>query len=163
MQKTWFQRVEDYLDELEQTIVAIEDNMSRAMVETRGLDVSQVQAMQAELNDLLGSLEAKVAERAVLLDATDAPEIGRNLREKIQVDSNPRSPLVADRCQSLARTIANINQQAVSLFVCQFQLSQFSGNVVRLLAGHSEPATYDASRGGEKSENLGGGLFDEAA
>ena len=82
MEKSWFERVEDYLNDLELMVTAIEDNLSRATVETRGLDIPEVRAKQVELSELVGLLESKVADRALLLAAPDAPAAGCNLSEK---------------------------------------------------------------------------------
>ena len=108
----------------------------------------------------LAELETRVAQREVLLRATDAPQSGLTLTAKLESSKDQRSKMLGQRCELIGEMMAEINNQAVSLFVCQFHLANLTEDVVRIMAGVSEPTTYG---NGNKPETLGGNLFSESA
>ena len=120
------------------------------------------QAWITRVEHYLDAVE-EIAEREQLLCAEDAPQLGVTLTEKIQHDAHPRSQALAERCRAVSAMISTVNQRAISLFVCQFHLAQLGSDIVRLLAGQTSPPTYQAPNRSEKSSDLGGGLFNEAA
>lgn len=163
MQKSWFERVEDYLDEVEQIAAEIDETLKRTRLETSELKSPEVMRSNASLMESLAALETKIAQREQLLHAEDAPQTGGTLTEKIQRSTDSSRKDLAIRCQTVSALISTVNQRAVSLFVCQFHLAQLSGDIVRLLAGQTAPPTYQAPNRNEKKAELGGGLFNEAA
>ena len=170
----WLNRVEAYLDDLE----VVADGLSRQI---KQMQVDQVPAsrnstgMQSgvdgslavtinegtrKLAAALADLENRVAQREVLLRAADAPQSGLTLTEKLESSKDQRSRMLGERCALIGEMMADINNHAVSLFVCQFHLANLTDDVVRIMAGVSEPSTYG---NGHKPETLGGNLFSESA
>ncbi len=171
---TWIDRVEAYLDELEvsadgltrqmkdmrvdQVPPARQDSQSQSGLETSLAD--KVNEGTQRLAEALADLEKKVTQRETLLRAEDAPASGLTLLEKLESLNDQRSDFLRQRGEMIAEMIADINNHAVSLFVCQFHLANLTHDVVRIMAGVSEPTTYGATSGAEK---LGGNLFSESA
>ena len=171
---TWIDRVEAYLDELEVSA----DGLTRQMKDMRvdqipparqdsqsqsGLESSladKVNEGTQRLAEALADLEKKVTQRETLLRAEDAPASGLTLLEKLESLNDQRSDFLRQRGEMIAEMIADINNHAVSLFDCQFHLANLTHDVVRIMAGVSEPTTYGATSGAEK---LGGNLFSESA
>lgn len=170
----WLTRVEAYLNELEVAADELARHMKQMKVdqvptpqtgsEARvGIDGSlavSVNAATEQLAGCLSDLEGKVAQRELLLRASDAPQMGLTLAEKLEASKDPRSRGLHQRCQMISEMMSDINNHALSLFVCQFHLANLTDDVVRVMAGVPEPTTYgDKSR----SETLGGNLFNESA
>ena len=170
----WLNRVEAYLDDLE----VVADGLSRQI---KQMQVDQVPAPRAgtemqsgidgslavtvnegtrRLAASLADLETRVAQREVLLRAADAPQAGLTLTGKLESLRDQRSKMLGQRCELISEMMADINNHAVSLFVCQFHLANLTDDVVRIMAGVSEPITYGK---GNKPETLGGNLFSESA
>ncbi len=170
----WLNRVEAYLDELEVAADRLGRQIKQMKVDqvpeprsgsdTRvGIDGSlavTVNAATDQLSVCLSELESKVAQRELLLRATDAPQVGLTLNEKLDAFRDPRGRGLQQRCELISQMLADINNHALSLFVCQFHLANLTDDVVRLMAGVPEPTTYGNS---SKSEALGGNLFNESA
>ncbi|MAI34727.1 MAG: hypothetical protein CMM07_24055 [Rhodopirellula sp.] len=170
----WLNRVEAYLDDLEVAADELARQMKQMKVDqvpaskgdattSGGIDGSLavgVNAATERLASCLSELEGKVAHRERLLRAADAPESGLTLSEKLEAGREPRSRSLYRRCETISEMMADINNHALSLFVCQFHLANLTDDVVRLMAGVSEPTTYGDSR---KPDKLGGNLFNESA
>ena len=92
--------------------------------------------------------------------ASDAPQAGLTLNEKLEAVRDPRARGLQQRCDLISEMMVDINNHALSLFVCQFHLANLTDDVVRLMAGVPEPTTYGGSC---KSDALGGNLFNESA
>ena len=163
MHPSWFQRVERYLDDVEAVAAQLDATLKNARLDTSEFNVPGVDSANATLLESLAALEQKIADRESLRRAEDAPEAGASLTEKLQRCPQAQGQNLAPRCQEVSQLISIINQRAISLFVCQFHLSQLSGDIIRLLAGQTAPPTYQAPNRGEKKGELGGGLFNEAA
>lgn len=169
----WLNRVEAYLDDLEVAADGLARQMKQMKVDQvpeprddskmqRGIDGSlavSVNAATEQLAECLSELEVKVAQRQLLLKATDAPESGGTLSEKLEAVTGPRSRSLHRRCVAISEMMGEINNHALSLFVCQFHLANLTDEVVRLMAGVSEPTTYGNSG---KPDTLGGSLFNES-
>lgn len=170
----WLNRVEAYLDELEVAADGLARHMKQMKVDQvpsspRGSDVQGaidgslavvVNAATEKLAGCLSELEGKVAQRELLLRAPDAPPAGLTLAEKLDAVRDPRSRGLHQRCELISEMMADINNHALSLFVCQFHLANLTDDVVRLMAGVAEPTTYGKSA---KPDSLGGNLFNESA
>jgi hypothetical protein len=170
----WLNRVEAYLDELE----VVADGLSRQMKQIQvdqvpkaksdseqniGVDGSlavTVNAGTKQIAECLSDLENRVAQREVLLRAADAPQPGLTLSEKLGSLKDQRSTRLRQRCELIGEMMADINNHAVSLFICQFHLANITDDVVRIMAGVSEPTTYGNE---SKPSPLGGNLFNESA
>lgn len=159
----WFARVETYLDEIEPLVAGLDQMLQTMRVETSEMNPEAVQHGHAQLMEALSTLEQKIAQREELLCSEEAPQRGATLTEKLLQSGSASSRLLSDRCRSTSAKIASVNQRAVALFVCQFHLSQLSGEIIRLLAGQTAPTTYQSPSRQQSRENLGGGLFNEAA
>ncbi len=170
----WLNRVEAYIDDLELAADGLARQMKQMKVdqvpaakteaETQaGIDGSlaiSVNAATERLATCLAELEGKVAQRELLLRAADAPQAGLTLSEKLEGVRDPRGRGLHQRCELIREMMADINNHALSLFVCQFHLANLTDDVVRLMAGVPEPTTYGNSN---KPETLGGNLFNESA
>ena len=170
----WLNRVEAYLDDLELAADGLARQMKQMKVDQvppprngsdsqGGIDGSlavSVNAATEQLAACLSELEGKVAQRELLLRATDAPQAGLTLSEKLEHVKDPRGRGLHQRCELISEMMADINNHALSLFVCQFHLANLTDDVVRLMAGVPEPTTYGNS---SKPETLGGNLFNESA
>ncbi len=163
MHQSWFDRVESYLDEVEEIAGKIDETLKSTRLETSEFNAVEVERQNVSLMESLALLEMKIAEREQLLQAEDAPQIGVTLTEKIVRSASTQSQGLAERCRAVSAMVSTVNQRAISLFVCQFHLSQLGSDIVRLLAGQTSPPTYQAPNRSEKSSDLGGGLFNEAA
>ncbi len=163
MHPSWFDRVEFYLNAVEEIAAQIETTLKSARLDTSELNAEAVDQANAAMLESLAVLEQRIVQREQLLQAEDAPIPGVTLTEKIEGSGHARRRELAERCRSVSLSISSINQRAVSLFVCQFHLSQMSGEIIRLLAGQIAPPTYQAPNRSDKKSELGGGLFNEAA
>jgi hypothetical protein len=107
----------------------------------------------------LAESENRVAQREALLRAVDAPQTGLTLTGRLDSLTDQRSKMLGQRCELISEMMADTNNHAVSLFVCQFHLANLTDDVVRIMEGVSEPITYG---NGNKPETLGGNLFSES-
>lgn len=163
MEPSWLDRVVRYLDEVESVARQLDQALQQTSLMASRWDAGGVGQGNASLSESVVALETKVAERDELLHADDAPTNGMSLTEKVLRAGHPESDVIGSRCREVASTIATVNQRAVSLFVVQFHLWQFSLELVRLLTGQNAPQTYSDPNRHEKKFEVGGGLFDEAA
>lgn len=160
MSNTWPARVAIYLDQIEQIATTIELILEQTQLESSD-DSAKVQESTEDLERALGGLEQKIAEREELLRAADAPARGATLAEKLLGTDSGQDSQLALRCQQIAGLIELTHQRAISIFVCQYHLSELSTELVRLMVGASVPATYGESS--QASATPGGGLFNESA
>ena len=169
----WQERVAAYLEELELVTTELAAQIRRVEVdqipqaqttvlsETR-LNTSEAGVLDSGTQDLAGclvELEDKVAQRELLLRAADAPDAGLTLAEKLLALGDQRSLALRDRCETIGELIADTNNRAVSLFVCQFHLANLTDEIVRVMAGVPEPKTYSTTT---KQTALGGNIFNES-
>jgi hypothetical protein len=161
MSETWHTRVRVYVDQLEQISKAIESILEQTKVETTEVDTDQVEQSTVRLEHALAELEERIAQRESLLKARDAPVAGLTLTEKLKSTLHIDDAHLARRCEDVAAMIASTNQRAVALFVCQYHLSEFSTEVVRLLSGNSIQSTYGPSS--SIHAGTSGSLFNESA
>ncbi|QDT06204.1 hypothetical protein K227x_46120 [Rubripirellula lacrimiformis] len=159
---TWSNRVERYLNELEETANTIDLILDQTRVQTVAVQPGQIDESTRQLQAALAVLEEKIAEREELLRDPDAPPSGLTLTKKLMSSLKIEDARLALRCRDLASTIELAHTRAVSLFVCQFHLSNLTTELVQTLTGATAPQTYP-SPNGEKAPSSGGGLFDEAA
>ena len=169
----WLNRVEAYLDDLELAVDGLARQIKQMKVDQvpaprsgsdagLGIDGSMARSVNSateRLSFFLTELETKVAQRELLLRAPDAPQTGLTLNEKLETMRGPRALGLQRRCDVISEMVVDINNHAVSLFVCQFHLADLTDEVVRLMAGVPEPTTYGGS---SKSDALGGSLFNES-
>ncbi len=155
----WINRLGTYLDELESDVTRIDDILASSTVQTTNVDQEGVDHATSELTDALKDLEAKVAERESLLSDPNAPARGGTLTSKLPFSDWPERDAIADRCEQIGEAVALANHRAVSLFVCQYHLSDLSTEILRLMSGTPEPPTY----GKDSRETGGGSIFNESA
>ena len=161
MHDSWPQRVALYLDQLEQSAMAIELILEQTQLESTGDDSDKVQQSTRDLENALAQLEQRIAEREELLRAPDVPAAGATLEDKLRGTGIDQDAQLATRCQQIAGMIELTHHRAISIFVCQYHLSELSTEIVRLMVGASVPATYGESTSGA-SGTSGGGLFNES-
>ena len=156
--KAWIERTAEYIDQLEALVEQIDEQFQITQVDTTKVDATAVGEATIKLREGLVALEQKVADRDQLLRADDVPSRGTTL---IEILTQSKEPMLAKRADQVAQQIGLTHQRAMSLFVCQFHLSNLTGDLVRIMTGADAPATY----GGEKNAPLApqGGLFNEAA
>lgn len=156
--EAWTDRVEMYVDQLQDLVEEIESILQQTKVQSQGSDPVVVEELTERLRERLGELEKKVAQRDALLRSDQAPSSGITLIEKL-VDADQHD--LADRASDVAHQISNAHQQSTSLFVCQYHLSNLTTDLVRLIAGADRVTTYDGS--GTAPPTPQGGLFNESA
>jgi len=156
--ESWTGRVETYMDQLQDLVEEIDVILQQTNVESRGSDPATVQALTERLGERLVELVQKVAHRDELLRSEDAPSSGTTLTEKL--DDAEQNDLV-DRAKEVAQRIKKVHERSMSLFVCQYHLSNLTTDLVRLLAGADQTTTYGGS--GLASPVPQGGLFNESA
>lgn len=161
MNNEWPERVENYVDQVEQIAMAIDLILDQIKLESAGGDSGNVQESTTDLEQSLVKLEHKIAEREELLRDPDAPVTGATLAEKLGGTGRDQDAQLSRRCEQIAGLIGSTHHRAISIFVCQFHLAELSTELVRLMVGASLPATYGAPN--ECSTTPGGGLFNESA
>ncbi len=145
MSDAWPERVGIYVDQVEQIALTIELILDQTQLESSGGDAGKVQESTADLEQSLVELEQKIAEREELLRDPDAPVRGVTLVEKLAATGRDQDAQLARRCEQIAGLIESTHHRAISIFVCQYHLSELSTELVRLMVGASLPATYGAS------------------
>ena len=160
MSGTWRERVEKYVDHVEQIATSIHEILETTKVETSQVETESVEGSMNRLRQELAKLEDKIVERETLLNAADAPAKGCSLTEILNSGRHVDDARLAKRCVDVARQITEANQRAISLFVCQFHLADLSGELIRVLTRTLPPPTYETKG---TPDATGGGLFNEAA
>lgn len=155
---TWTERTIRYLDQLAQLVDRIENQLQQTRISATGDGPQAVSSTASQLQQALGELEQTVADRHDLLIADDAPQVGDTLAKKLMSLAEAG---LADQCERLGSRIADVHQQSVSVFVCQYHLADLTTDLVRLMTGASRPATYD--RVENRPLTTPGGLFNESA
>jgi hypothetical protein len=164
MTSSWIERVSKYLDSLQGCVERLNEALDETRVGTTTLDAPGVNSGSAELSSCLKDLEALIAERQQLLDADDAPLSGVSLRDVLNRCGLPGASSVADRCHLISRDVDLSRERAVSLFVCQFHLSDLSTHLLALLrSGADQGATYERGKSDVKRSEVGGSVFNRAA
>ncbi len=157
-EKSWTQRVAIYIDQLEQLVDHVDHILQDTKVNVTRPTPAKTNESTESLRVRLQALEQKIAERELLLHAADSPAMGLTLIEKLrgleQIDLAQHAVGVADRIQ-LA------HQRSMSLFVCQFHLSNLTTDLVRVLTGGDIPATYGGPNTPVSTPQ--GGLFNKSA
>ncbi|MCG8649239.1 MAG: flagellar export chaperone FlgN [Pirellulales bacterium] len=161
MQDSWTPRVMEYLSELRDIAQHVHSLLDQTHVETAAVEAGKVEQSVLQLQESLKELEQMVVRRQDLLQAEDAPAAGASLGEKLRRSSDPAHQTLAQQCDDLSKLIEQANLRAVSLFVCQFHLSDLTTEIVRLLSGVTTPPTYNDK--GNLANPGGGTLFNEAA
>ncbi|TWU48068.1 hypothetical protein [Rubripirellula reticaptiva] len=159
----WSNRVETYLNELEQTANTIDVILDQTRMGTIGVEVTEVNESTRQLAAALEELEGKISQRDDLLRDPDAPSEGLTLSTKLLGSRQIDDARLAKRCRELAVVIEMTHTRAVSLFVCQYHLADLTTDLVRTLTRTGTPQTYQSAKRNEPKSKSGGGLFDEAA
>ena len=159
MNATWTERVEDYVHQLQQTAETIDLILDETRLATTEVNSPEVEASTQELLGAVGQLEKLVETRETLLRAGDAPAAGLTLSEKLFSTRRIDDARLAKQCREVAKQVETTHQRAVSLFVCQYHLSQLGSELLQLLSGSAAPDTY----GQERRPSSGGNLFNDAA
>lgn len=165
----WRERLLTYLNALESSVFEVKQILEQAKVDTARVDQTQLKLLMDQLQEALARFEIFVAKRQELLDADDAPvgqasgKVATTLSEMLRQTGSIQDAELADHCDGVSAQIEQTHHHALSLFVCQYHLADFTSDVVRSLAGIKPPSTY--SQGVEQSTDVNGsgGLFNEAA
>ena len=164
MHNSWLERVDEYLDVLQNCVENLDDALDNTRLGTSTLNTTQVGEGTAHLSECLKELEALIAERKVLLDADDAPLRGVSLRDVLKRCIDPGAEKLAQRCQQLSNSVDLSRERAVSLFVCQFHLGDLSSHLLALLrSGADHGATYQRGIAEIRRNDGGGSVFNKAA
>ncbi len=151
-------RVESYVDQLQVLVDEVENLLIETKVDSSRQEPTVVKQSTEQLYVRLDDLEQSVAQRDTLLRADDAPQAGITLIEKLTHSGNSD---LADQAKSVAQRIKQCHERSMSVFVCQFHLSNLTTDLVRLLTGAEQTMTY--SRGDVEATVPQGGLFNESA
>ena len=161
MTNPWTSRVQEYVDELELAAGQIDRLLKQCRVDTESVKTAKVQVVMQQISEHLATLEELVARREALLEADDAPHRGHTLTDKLQSMAADHASLI-ERCEQVARLVADVNHRAVSLFVCQFHLAEFGNQLIRIVAGEETKGTYTVN-GRDTETGPGGGLLNDVA
>ncbi len=154
----WTERVAVYVEHLEHLVDEVDRILQDTQVDVTRPAPTKTNEMTERLRLRLDELEQQIAERELLLRAADAPPTGVTLIQKL--DHLNQSEL-ARHADEVAERIQLAHQRSMSLFVCQFHLSNLTTDLVRVLTGGDYPATY-----GGRDTTLStpqGGLFNKSA
>ena len=94
----WRERVQGYVDQLDELAQSINDVLAKTQIDTQKTDAAEVATSLNQLLELLGQLELKIAQREDLLRAADAPRDGLTLTDKLQRTRNTEDARLANRC-----------------------------------------------------------------
>ncbi len=145
--KSWLTRVNEYLDELEVCVEAMNDALDNTRMGTMNVHMPTVGDGTAHLTECLAALERLIAQRQQLLEAPDVPVTGLTLRDVLNRCILENANVVADRCHQISRSVELTRERAVSLFVCQFHLNELSTHLLALLrTGADHGATYQSGQ-----------------
>ncbi len=156
--ESWIQRVETYIDQLQDLVEQLQVILRTAQVDSRDQGPQAVQASTQRLREQLDALEQKVAQRDQLLRSNDAPASGLTLIQKLS-DANQTD--LAAHADRVAEQVTKAHQSSMSLFVCQYHLSNLTTDLVRLLTGAEQTTTYSGT--GATAPLPQGGLFNKSA
>ena len=164
MSSTWVERVDEYLHALQQCVEKLDESLDNTRMGTTTLNAPQVSDGTHHLSECLKELESLIADRKVLLDADDAPHRGVSLRDVLNRCSDPGAYRLAGRCEKLSRSVDLSRERAVSLFVCQFHLSDLSAHLLALLrSGTDHGSTYQRGTSDVNRNGVSGSVFNKAA
>ena len=171
MMSTWNDRVAAYTTEVSEIAETIDLILDETRVHTVGVEAEQINNSTEELQAALEELEEMIARRETLLQDPEAPGApgvsgsGNTLMEKLRSTFNIEDARLAKRCEEVSHQIELTHQRALSLFVCQFHLSDLTNDMLRILSGATGKPTYrrDGSDQSGQGYSAGGGLLDEAA
>ena len=158
MSHGWSQRVTSYLDELLTATETIDLVLDAMQLATRNVQPEKIEESTRQLATSIEELAELIKKREILLQDDEAPARGMTLVDKLFSTHNIDDARIAKRCQKVAGTVVITHSRAVSLFVCQYQLTALSTDLVRLLSGERNPPTY-----AKKQTQHRGGLFNESA
>ena len=160
----WATRVEQYVEHLDEVAETIDLILDETRVSVLGVKDQQIHESTLQLQTALEELEEMVAGRDQLIRDPDAPTEGDTLEEKLKSTFRIEDARLAKRCHEVSEKIQTTHQRALSLFVCQYHLSDLTGDLLQTLSGSKWTATYKSDGGGQHQKPTGqGGLFDEAA
>ncbi len=164
MMAPWIERVRIYLDLLEQSLVALNDTLDNTRVGTTTLNSIAVEESTAVLTSCLQELEKAIAQRQELLDAEDVPVRGVSLRDVLQRCHESGADELTERCHRLSHDVDASRERAVSLFVCQFHLSDLSSHLLAIMrSGEDHGVTYQRGKTEVKRSGPSSSVFDKAA
>lgn len=163
-QQTWLNRVEHYVETLDQLSERIDLILDETRVGTLGVKDQQISESTVQLQVALAELEEMVAKRDDLLRRADAPVDGTTLTEKLKSTFHIDDARLAKRCEQVSEKVKLTHERAMALFVCQFHLADLTSDILKTISGSQTPDTYQKDSSGSKHRPTGqGGLFDEAA
>ncbi|TWT50526.1 hypothetical protein Pla22_32690 [Rubripirellula amarantea] len=162
---TWNDRVAAYAAEVAEIAETIDLILDETRVHTVGVKSKEVNESTAQLQHALEELEEMIGKRETLLKDPEAPTAGTTLIEKLRSTFNIEDARLAKKCEEVSHQIELTHQRALSLFVCQFHLSDLTTDMVRILSGVTAKPTYqrDGSTQANQGYQGGGGFLDEAA
>ncbi len=156
----WTVRVAKYVDDLQKVAETMQLVLDQTQMQSKSGTLEQIAVNRVELVSSVTELEQMVEQRERLLGDAEAPQAGTTLIEKLREAAETS---LADRCLIVSDTVSSVHQAAISLFVCQFHLANYTAEVLRLLSGHDTPATYRRSSDGGEKQHGGGRIFNDAA
>jgi len=159
----WNRRVRSYIDELESLVESIDALLDETRVDLRDPDSGQPIDTATPMAEKLQRLEQMIEHREALLNDASAPPRGATLIEKLTFSDAPGDADLAITCDRVSQRLKLAQERSVSLFVCQYHLLRWTGDVVRMIAGAGRAETYDAPGQSRDDRHPGGGLFNEAA
>ena len=163
----WRVKVESYLRTLQQIAETMDLLLLRYRPDRAAADTKLIEENTNKLADAVAEMERMVAQRELLLADNHAPVSGASISEKLRGTDDPECHRLATLCEELSQTLATSQQRAVSLFVCQFHLTQLSSEIIGILSAAPATGTYGPQGTSEigtnsHAKNSGGGLFNEA-
>jgi hypothetical protein len=160
--KTWNQTVDSYLQRLSTLAYDIDEQLDNLRIGLIEQGPGKMEGNLLSLSQRLQMLEQMVLEREQLLRDPSAPPSGFTLREKLYSTRRFEDAQLAKRGEEIVRQIADTQNRAVAMFVCQYHLSQLTADILRTLTGERGAKTY-GPKNSSRSSTSGGSLFNGAA
>jgi hypothetical protein len=160
--KTWNQAVDSYLQRLSILAYDIDEQLDSLRIGLIEQGPSKMDGHLVSLTQRLQMLEQMVLEREQLLRDPSAPPDGFTLREKLLSTRRFEDGQLARRGEEIVQQIADTQNRATAMFVCQYHLSELTADILRTLRGERGSQTY-GPKNGTRSTTSGGSLFNGAA
>ncbi len=156
----WRERVASYTEEATGIANSIDLILDETRMGTASSRSGEIDAATQQLFAAISDLERMVAQRDELLCAADAPPAGLSLSEKLLSTRRIEDARIAKCCGEVADLIAQTHQRALSLFICQYHLSEIPRDWIARLSAGTRPRT---SMGSSQQPSANGGRYNEAA
>lgn len=165
----WYNQVAEYFVKLETAIQDLEQSVQQIRSLTQSGRYGEIEQAATELNESLQRLDQLIVERQALLQDAQAPAGHRSLHAALRAGLRPTAgesgarhddaQFLLDQCAELSGRMEGLREDAIALFVCQYNLSETADHLLRLMFPQVD-ATGSLNVGSQSRR--GGRLLDQA-